>query len=324
MADSVELRSGSKHGTSEPDGVTLHSVGDNLDIDGAGLQATTRKTLRKLNALLNSALQITLNTATEILEHGSSSRKNDVLVETTANIDGAVLDDVVDNSRKRDGEIRGEDLGVEEDLRTQEALVTDIDLVRLLCDLVDALLNSEPLIGISVILGELLSNIRADIAVLLLNTLGDLKRLRGRNDLTTLTMKSLDESRDITTSKRDVLDGRSDDITFSDGDDVSNSISRIDNSTSQGALSLLGGPGSGQGQDGLHSDVETGNTQSLEEDLSGELAVLRGVKRGLSLHEVKDGWEWELLVKSIARKGSRNVTRRITKTHTIKKYILDL
>lgn len=283
VADGVELGGRSEHGASEPNGVTLHSVGDDLDLNGGGLQAATRELLRALNALLDGALQVALNTATEVLEHGGSSRENNVLVETTTNVDGAVLDDVVDDSGEGDGEVRGEDLGVEEDFGTQEALITDVNLVLLLCDLVDALLDLEPLLRLSIVLTELLGDIRADIAVLLLDTLGNLQRLRRGDGLTTLTVEGLDEGRDITTSEGDVLDRGSNDVTFSDGDNVGNSISRIDNGTSQSTLSLLGGPGSGQSQNGLDSNVETGNSQGLEEDLGGELTVLRGVERGLSL-----------------------------------------
>lgn len=283
VADGVELGGRSEHGSSEPNGVTLHTVRDDLNLDGGGLQAASRKTLRALDTLLNGTLQVTLDTTTEILEHGGSSRKNDVLVETTTNIDRAVLDDIVDDGGEGDGEVRGEDLGVEEDLRTQEALITDINLVGLLCDLVDALLNLEPLLGLSIVLTELLGNIRADVAVLLLDALSNLQGLSRRDVLTTLTVESLNEGRDIATSKGDVLDRRSNDVTFSDGDDVGNSISRIDDGTGQSTLSLLGGPGSGQGQNGLNSNVETGDSQGLEEDLGSELAVLRRVERGLSL-----------------------------------------
>lgn len=225
VADSVELGGRGEHRTSEPDGITLHSVGDDLDLNGGRLQATARESLRALDTLLNGALQVTLDTATEILEHGGSSGENDVLVETTTDVNGAVLDDIVNDGGEGDSEVAGEDLRVEENLGTEETLVTDVDLVGSLCDLVDALLHSEPLFGLRVVLSELLSDIGADVAVLLLDALSNLQRLRRGDGLTTLTVEGLNERRDITTSERDVLDRRSNDVTFSDGNNVGNSVS---------------------------------------------------------------------------------------------------
>jgi hypothetical protein len=239
VADSVELGGRSEHGSTEPDGVALHSVRDDLDLNGCGLEAATRELLRELNASLNSALQVALDTATEVLKHGGTAGEDNVLVETTTNVNGAVLDDIVDYSGERDGEVAREDLRVEEDLGTQETLVTNINLVGLLSDLVGAILDLEPLLRFRIILSELLSNVGADVAVLLLDTLSNLKRLGGRNGLTTLTVQGLHKRRDITSSQGDVLNRASNNVTFGDRDHVGNSISRIDDGTGQCALRLL-------------------------------------------------------------------------------------
>ena len=52
------------------------------------LDATSAENLRLLQAVVTETLDITLETLGEILEHGGTSRKNDVLVETTTSIDG--------------------------------------------------------------------------------------------------------------------------------------------------------------------------------------------------------------------------------------------
>lgn len=53
------------------------------------------------------------------------------LVQTTAHIDGRLLDDIVDNVWKWRQEIGRVDLRIKEDFRGQEALVADIDRVFL-------------------------------------------------------------------------------------------------------------------------------------------------------------------------------------------------
>ncbi len=50
------------------------------------------------------------------------------LVQTTTGIDGAALDGLVDNSGQRCQEVAAENLGIEEDLRTQESFIAHIDL----------------------------------------------------------------------------------------------------------------------------------------------------------------------------------------------------
>ena len=52
-------------------------------------------------------------------------------VETTTNIDGWLLNDVVDNLGKGSKEIGGVDFGVEEDFRSKETFITNIDAIFL-------------------------------------------------------------------------------------------------------------------------------------------------------------------------------------------------
>ena len=52
---------------------------------------------------------------------------------------------------------------MEEDLRSEEALVADVHLERLLGHRVDALVLLDPLGGVRVVLGELLGDIGANV-----------------------------------------------------------------------------------------------------------------------------------------------------------------
>jgi len=287
VAGLEELRKRCNHGTTEPHGITLHVVRDDVHVDGSGLEATLAELDGLLVTELDKLLHITLEPAAEILEHGGATAQHDVLVETTASIDGARLDGLIDKDGKRSEEVAGEDLGVEEDLRGQETLVTDVDRVGLLGDRISGVVHTEPLGGVSIVLGELLGDIGADIAVQLLDALGHLERFGGRDLLVTLTEELLDEGSDITTGERDVLDARADDITLSDGDNVGHTITTVDNSTGEGTiLDLLLGPGGGKSKHGLHGDVEAGDVEGLEEDLCEVLTVLGGVQRRLGEEEV--------------------------------------
>jgi len=287
VAGLEELRKRGEHGTTEPHSITLHVVGDNVHLDGSGLGLATSELDGLLVTVLDELLNITLETTREILEHSGATAEHDVLVETTTTIDGAGLDGLIDEDGERGKEVAGEDLGVEEDLGGEETLVTDVDAVGLLADGVGGLVDTEPLGGIGIVLGELLGDIRADIGVELLDALGHLEGLRGRDALITLTEELLDEGSDITTGERDVLDARADDVTLSDGDDVGHTITRVDNGTGEGTiLDLLLGPRGGKGEHGLHGDVKAGNVEGLEEDLCEVLTVLGGVQRRLSEEEV--------------------------------------
>jgi len=236
MTGLEELRKRCKHGATEPHSITLHVVRDNINLNWCGLDATLAELDGPLVTKLDKLLHITLKPAREILEHGGTTAQHDVLIETTASIDGARLDGLIDKDGKRSEEIAGEDLRVEEDLRSQETLVTNVDLVGLLADGINSVVDTEPLSGISIVLGKLLGDIRTDIAVKLLDALCHLEGLRGRDLLITLTKELLDEGSDITTSKRDVLDARTNNITLSNRDNVSHTITTINNSTSEGTI----------------------------------------------------------------------------------------
>ena len=288
VADIVELRSRSKHASTEPHSITLHVMGDNSNLEGLGLEVTTAQLLADLNALVNSALDVTLKSSAKVTEHSRTTRKDNVLVQRTTGIDGAVLDGLIDNLGKRRQEVTAGNLRVEEDLRTQESLVADIAAEGALGDGLNTFVRLDALVRLGIELGELLDHIRADVTVGFLDSLGNLEGLSGRN-VTSLTLSHelLDEAGDITTSNGDVLDATTDDVTISDRDDVSDTITRINDGSGQGSLcDLLGSPGGSQSKNSLHSNVETGHIEGLEHNLCGVLSVLRGIERRLGQKEM--------------------------------------
>src|SRR5208282_5624399 len=101
-------------------------------------------------------------------------RQDYVLVEPSANIDRRRLDDIVYNDRERREEAGGVDLGVEEDLRSQELLVAHINRDLAPARLYDGVLGE--LGRVAVKARKLLDYVGADIAVLLLDLLGCLQR----------------------------------------------------------------------------------------------------------------------------------------------------
>lgn len=106
---------------------------------------------------------------------------------------------------------------------------------------------------VSVIPGELLDDIGAHVAVLLLDLLGCPKRGVW---LPTVSEKRLHEVGDVSSSNRDRLDRGPDDVSFRDGDDMGHTITRIDDGSCEGPVVDLGrGPRSRQGKNGLDGDI---------------------------------------------------------------------
>lgn len=91
------------------------------------LDATTAELLGSLDAVINKTLQVTVQTTTEVLVEGRTTRQDDVLVQTTTNVNRARLNDGVNDLGQGSQEVAAEDLGVEEDLRAQESLVTNVN-----------------------------------------------------------------------------------------------------------------------------------------------------------------------------------------------------
>ena len=141
-------------------------------------------------------------------------------------------------------------------------------------------LRRHSLSRIAVVFVELLDKIRTHVAVHLLRTLGNLKRVGRWNRFFSVTLELLDEVRNVTTSQRDVLDAAPDNVTkrrmssvsagpttraswhspLRNRDHVRHTVTRINHRAGEGTVpSILSGldPGRRQSKHGLHGDVQT-------------------------------------------------------------------
>lgn len=194
-------------------------------------------------------------------------------------------------------------LRVEEYLGSEESLVADVDGEGCLGDGVPALEGLQPLPGVPVVLGKLLGDVRAHVAVLLLQSegsrvrllshrctrmdldgLGRLEGLLGRDAGLALPEEALDEVGDVPAGDGDVLDAGADDVALGDGDAVGDAVPGVHDEAREGPVGdVAAGPGGGEGEDGLDGDVEAGDVEGLEHDLRRVLPVLGRVQRRLRL-----------------------------------------
>jgi len=177
----VELACGCKHGTTEPYGITLHVVRNDVHSQRNSLNLATAELLASLDTSIDGSLNISLKSLSEILEPGRTTKQNNVLIESTTGIDGAALNGVIDDLGEGSQEVAAVNFGVEENLGTEETFVTNIDGEWLLCDGFDGSVLLNPLVSSLIVLLELLSHVRADVAVCFLDGLSNIEGLSGGN-----------------------------------------------------------------------------------------------------------------------------------------------
>jgi len=179
--------------------MTLALVRDDLDLQTPAL-GTAAAQLALADALVYQLLDVALQAATKVFVQRAAAGQDDVLVQAAAHVDGRRLDDLVDDNGERGQEVGRVDLRVEEDLRSQEALVTDIHRNLAPSRLDHGVLKE--VAAVAVVLGELLDDVGRDVAVVLLDFLG---RLEGRVRLAAVAQQRLHEVGDVTACDRDRL-----------------------------------------------------------------------------------------------------------------------
>merc|ERR1711862_151396 len=65
----VEFRSRSKHTSTKPNCITLHVMSNNIDFKSLSLNSSTTELFTNFDTVINSTLNISLKTATEISKH---------------------------------------------------------------------------------------------------------------------------------------------------------------------------------------------------------------------------------------------------------------
>ena len=162
-------------------------MGDDIDLDSARLHQAATSLLASGNSSIHDSLDVSLQPLSKVLEHGGSTGQDDVLVQASSDIDWRSLDDSVNDLGEGSQKVGRVDFGVEEDFRGEETLVSDVEVVFLVCQHVsgcsdhsthpssDAVLAGETgkvLVRIGVVLFELFDDILADVGVVLFDLLG--------------------------------------------------------------------------------------------------------------------------------------------------------
>ena len=175
----------------------------------------------------------------------------------------------------------------EQSLRSTETLVTNGDdlTVRKLVGLLEVGALSSGL--------ELLLKVQSDVAKLLLDVTDDFTFGGGGEGVTTLGQDLHEVVGQVTTSHVDTGDGVGKGETFVDGDNVSDTVTRVQNDTS-------GTTGGVQGQNGLDGDVEGGSVEGFKDDLGHLLTVGLGVDGGFGQEDgVLLGSDTEFVVEGV-------------------------
>lgn len=193
---------------------------------------------------------------------------DDVAVEILSDVDVA-LHDGVEGSDVDTTALKTQDGRLEQSLGGTESLVTNSNdlTVRKLVRLLQA-----GALGGSL---DLLLEVEGDVAKLLLDVTDDFSFGGGGEGITPLGQDLHEVVGQVTTSHIHTSNGVGKGETFVDGDNVGDTIARVEHDT--------GGTTRGvQRQDGLDRDVEGGGVEGLEDDLGHLFTVGLGVDRSLS------------------------------------------
>ena len=147
----------------------------------------------------------------------------------------------------------------------------------------------EILVRILVVLFKLAHNVLADVAVILLHPAGHAHLVLGRHlrHLPALPHQVEYKLRNVAPRDGDVLDGAANDVPLCARDNVRHAVPRVNDGPRERSVVLLARrPGSGEGEDGLHGDVEAFDVERFKKDFGRLLPVFGRIERGLGL------WWW--------------------------------
>jgi len=131
------------------------------------------------------------------------------LVETSSHINWRRLNDIINHVRQGSQKITRIDLGVEEDLRCQKALIPHINRSLLSTELLNNVFLET--LGLTVETGELLHDVGTDVAEFLFDLL---RCFEGGIGFATVSEERLHKVGDVSTGNGDGFDGGTDDISF--------------------------------------------------------------------------------------------------------------
>ena len=217
---------------------------------------------------------------------GGSNYHDNVAVQVLPDIDIA-LHDGVESGDVDTTALKTQDGRLEESLRSTETLVANGDdlTVRKLVGLLQAGALAGSL--------DLLLEVESDVAELLLDVTDDFTLGGGGEGVTALGKDLHEVVGQITASHVDTGDGVGKSETLVDGDNVSDTVTRVEHDTG-------GTTGGVQRQHGLDGDVEGGGVEGLEDNLGHLLTVGLGVDGSLGEQDgVLLGGNTQLVVESV-------------------------
>lgn len=192
---------------------------------------------------------------------------DNVAVQVFPDVDIA-LHDGVESGDVNTTALKTQDRRLEESFRSTETLVSNGDdlTVRKLVGLLQAGRLAGSL--------DLLLEVESDVAELLLDVTDDFSLGSGGEGVTALSQDLHEVVGQVTTSHVDTGDGVGKGETLVDGDNVSDTVTRVEDDTSGTSRGV-------QRQDGLDRDVESGSIEGLENNLCHLLTVGLGVDGSL-------------------------------------------
>lgn len=227
-----------------------------------------------------------MNVRTIRTAHSHETYHDNVAVEILSDID-ITLHDGVEGGDMDTTALKTQDRRLEESLRSTESLVTnsnDLTIGKLV-----GLLQAGALGGSL----DLLLEVEGDVTKLLLDVTDDFSLGGGGESVTALSKNLHEVVGKITTSHVDTGNGVGKGETLVNGDNVSDTITRVQNDTS-------GTTGGVQRQNGLDGDVESWGVECLEDNLGHLLTVGLGVDGSLGEQDgVLLGSDTQLVVEGV-------------------------
>merc|ERR1712242_480403 len=248
----LEGGEGRQDGASNPDGVFPLRWSNDLDLNGGWSQGS----------------DLLLHTISNTRVHGGATRHDGVGIEVLPDVNIALHDGVVGSLMDTAG-FHSEEGRLEESLRGTEPLVANGDDLAI-GKLIGLLKGGGGGSG-----GHLLLEVKGDVAELLLDVTDNLTLSGGGERVAPLGEDLHEVVGKLTASQVQTEDGVGEGITFIDGDDVGNTITRVHDNTSGTARGA-------QREDSLDGNVHGGHVEGLEHDLGHLLPVGLGVEGSLS------------------------------------------
>merc|ERR1712176_1628038 len=244
----LEGGEGCQDGSSDPDGVFPLGRSNDLDLHGGGSEGG----------------DLLLHPVSNTGVHGGTSGEDGVGVQILPDVDIALHDGVV-GVLVDSGDLKTDEGGLEESLRSPEPFVSDSDDLSV-GELVGLLEGAGASSGL-----HLLLEVEGDVAQLLLDVPDDFPLGGGGEGVTSLGQGLGEVVSQISASQIQTDNSVGEGITFIDGDGMGNTISRIQDDTSGSSRSV-------QGEDSLDGDVHSRAVEGLEHDLGHLFSVSLGVE----------------------------------------------